>query len=227
MWFNGKTFRVKLDGGGSTLVESADKIDLANATLEVDILPGFAGTVGEVFNIAKAATFIETTGLTLVNLSSTATFSWSVIAVSGFEVLQLTVLEAKSSFELWTEDYGLTGTDAAATNDYDADGLSNLYEFGLGGDPTNSADRGISPTYGLVEDAGTWMNYIYPKQSDVNSGLNYYLELTDDLIYESWTNSGYSVVGTGTINSDFDAVTNRISADTKDEQFIRLIIEEQ
>ena len=94
----------------------------------------------------------------------------------------------------------------------------------VGENPPPPADRGISPTY---EQDTTGLTYVYPKLSDSNSGLDDYLELTDDLIYGTWTNQGYTVTGTGPIDSEFDAVTNQIPADTKDEQFVRLIIEEQ
>ncbi|RLA39242.1 MAG: hypothetical protein DRR06_19455 [Gammaproteobacteria bacterium] len=81
--------------------------------------------------------------------------------------------------------------------------------------------------YGAREDGGAnWFEYVYPKRSDANSGISYHLELTDDLIYTPWVNSGYSIEGTGTIDSEFDAVTNRISTEIEDEQFIRLVIEE-
>ncbi|RKX43664.1 MAG: hypothetical protein DRP64_07895 [Verrucomicrobia bacterium] len=140
-----------------------------------------------------------------------------------------TIVQADvSPFELWMlAEYGLSGDDAAATNDYDGDGFDNLYEYGLGGDPTNPSDIGIVPMYGAREDGGAnWFEYVYPKRSDANSGISYHLELTDDLIYTPWANSGYSIAGTGTIDSEFDAVTNRISTEIEDEQFIRLVIEE-
>jgi hypothetical protein len=170
--------------------------------------------------------------MSFTNLSDRATFDWQVVAkdnngVSG-QMLQLVVTSSKSPLDLWIEGYGLTGADAEAMADPDGDGFNNLYEFGLGGDPTDPLDQGIAPAYSLVEDTGTnWMTYVYPKQSDPYSGLAYHLELNNDLIYGTWTNDGYSVVGTGTINDDFDAVSNRVSTQTEGKQFIRLIIEEQ
>ena len=44
------------------------------------------------------------------------------------------------------ELYGLLGqANSGPYNDFDGDGLLNLYEYGLGGDPTNAADTGVSP----------------------------------------------------------------------------------
>ncbi len=230
-------FRVKLDANGSTPIEVTagngydGKIDLRRALFEVDTLPSFSGQVGDTYDIMRSDVeiLIDEAGyperdMIFSNLSATAEFSYSVVSSGGWEILRLTVLSATSKFERWTGDYGLSGADAAPDFDYDGDGLDNLYEYGLGGDPTNPADRGLSPTY---EQDATSLTYVYPKLSDSNSGLDYYLELTDDLIYTPWTNSGYTVTGTGIIDSEFDAVTNRIPADVKDEQFVRLIIEEQ
>jgi len=74
---------------------------------------------------------------------------------------------------------------------------------------------------------GDWMDYVYPKRSDPNSGISYTIEVNDNLIYGTWTNANYQSVGTGVIDADFISITNRIPTDVKDEQFIRLRIEEQ
>jgi len=55
------------------------------------------------------------------------------------------------------------------------------------------------------------MTYVYPKRSDPDSSLlSYYLETSTNLVSGDWTNEGYAVVGTGTIDSEFDAITNQI-----------------
>ncbi|MBT8045842.1 MAG: hypothetical protein KJN67_01630, partial [Pontiella sp.] len=59
-----------------------------------------------------------------------------------------------------------------------------------------------------------------------NSGLLYYLELSDNLVSNVWTNAGYTVVGSGPFTNGFEAVTNRIDTDDEDRQFIRLKIEQ-
>ncbi|RKX40657.1 MAG: hypothetical protein DRP64_12345, partial [Verrucomicrobia bacterium] len=232
----GSTLNLQLDENGTTLIEvvgtEADdwmNDALLNGTVTADTLAGFNASSGTVFDVLWSAALLETTSMTFTNLSDSATFDWQVVTkdnggVPG-QMLQLVVTSAKTPYDLWVEGYGLTGGDAATTNDYDVDGLNNLYEFGLGGDPTDPLDQGIAPTYRLTEDAGTdWLTYVYPQRS-AYSGLTYYLELTDDLVVGGWVNSGYEEQGTGTIDSDFDAVTNRVSTEIEDEQFIRLIIE--
>ncbi len=119
----------------------------------------------------------------------------------------------------WGVDLG------AETNDYDADGLNNLYEFGLGGDPTNGMDRGIFPTFG-IEDAGggsNAFNYVHPQLSDPDSGLIYHLLLNTNLVDGTWVNAGYSVSGTNVTGGTLDFVTNTINMAER-EKFIRLVI---
>ncbi len=117
----------------------------------------------------------------------------------------------------WGVDIG------ADTNDYDADGLNNLYEFGLGGDPTNVLDQGTSPTFGIADEGGAF-SYVHPQLADPDSGLSYSLELNTDLVDGTWTNDGYAVTGTNVTGDALDFVTN--VTDTADnEKFIRLIIQ--
>lgn len=128
--------------------------------------------------------------------------------------------------ESWTANYGLSGTNATAKADPDGDRLDNLGEYGLGGDPSNPADQGIPPSYALNEGGGSnWVTYVYPKRSNLNSGLTYYLQLSTNLVDGAWFNGGYSVIGIGVIDSEFDSVTNRIPTEPEHEKFVRLVIE--
>ena len=124
----------------------------------------------------------------------------------------------------WAAEWGGINI-GAETNDYDNDGLLNIYEYGLGGDPTNELDQGISPEFGTVDIGGTnWFGYIHPQLSDTNSGLAYSLELTTDLALGTWVNAGYVVSGTNVTSGEIDFVTN-VTDMVDDQKFIRLIIE--
>lgn len=126
-------------------------------------------------------------------------------------------------YDAWAE--GWDANLGAATDDYDGDGLNNLGEYGLGGDPTDGSDRGIAPGVGVETVDGTdWFGYVYPQRADLDSGLSYRLELCTNLVYGAWTNTGYAVLGTNITGGEFDYVTN-VTDMVSSEKFIRLIVE--
>jgi autotransporter-associated beta strand protein len=125
-----------------------------------------------------------------------------------------------------TDQYAVWATlcdlEGGRTDDDDGDGQLNVYEYGLGGDPTNSASLGILPVSAVVPGG---MQYIHVKLSDANSGVTYTVKVTDDLVAPAWTTNGVDEVGVGVLDAKFNIVTNQVSTAVKDAQFIRLIIE--
>lgn len=128
-------------------------------------------------------------------------------------------------YEKWYTLYGLEGSNTLYSADPDGDLYDNMYEWGLGGDPTNELDQGIASVYG---GEGSIFTYTFPSNS-LADDLNYYIETTENLVTGTWTNTGYDVTGTGihSENASFAAVTNELSTVVKDEQFIKLIIEQK
>ncbi|MCF7818548.1 MAG: hypothetical protein K9M54_11775, partial [Kiritimatiellales bacterium] len=128
-----------------------------------------------------------------------------------------------TGFAAWADGWGVNiGAEPA---DADHDGLSNLYEYGLGGDPTNPADRGLSPEFSLLEVGGSnWLAYIHPQLADPNRGLDYHLELNTNLLLGVWANGGYLVLGTNSPGGAFDYVTNATPT-VENHKYIRLIIQ--
>lgn len=132
------------------------------------------------------------------------------------------------SYTLWTIAEGLqSGVNDDPTDDPDGDGLDNLSEYGLGGAPTNPADRGITPVCSIALENGTnWFTYVYPERSAPSAGISYHLETKTDLMSPSgWIDGNYEVVGVGFSGGDFVYVTNRINTGTESTQFIKLMIE--
>ncbi len=121
-------------------------------------------------------------------------------------------------YQAWAIGWGVEI--GSETNDYDGDLLSNLVEYGLGGDPTNSLDMGEVPTFGK---SGGALAYVHAQRAD-DTNLVYYLKTSLDLVSGSWTNDGYSVVGTNVTGGTFNYVTNAIPT-LVDETFVRLMIE--
>ena len=103
----------------------------------------------------------------------------------------------------WITGFGLAPDDQDPDDDPDGDGVSNLYEYGLNGNPNDILDAGTSPTLAAVPGGGPHgVVYVHPQRSEANSGLVYYLELTDDLVQASWTNGGYIATGTNVTGGD-------------------------
>jgi len=200
-------------GTASVLVDGSLEVDLSAAT-----------------NLPDEIVLLENGGLDAIS----GTFdSINIIGSTFYEVdyaggdgNDLSLVKVYD-FDAWIDGYGLSGTNALPGANPDGDLLSNLYEFGLGGNPTNSADMGYASTIDTTEAGGTnWFVYVYARRISAQNGLTYYLEQRPDLVSSSWTNSGdYVEVGTGPLDPDFESVTNWISTEGKSEEFIRLIIE--
>jgi hypothetical protein len=114
----------------------------------------------------------------------------------------------------WEVDIG------SSTNDFDFDGLNNLYEYGLGGDPTNNLNWGTLPVFSK---SGSGFIYVHPMRSDDDS-LTYTVETTTNLVDGVWTNAGYTVTGNNETGGILDFVTNDIDT-VRNINFIRLQIE--
>lgn len=155
------------------------------------------------------------------------TNSWMVQVADGnggtdTATINIVVL---SAYTVWANQYSLT---QGSAGDDDGDGFKNLYEYAIGGNPTNASDHGFVPTFTLKSGGGSnWCEFVHAQRSDPNSGLLYSLQLTTNLVTSAWTNTGYTVVGTGPLTNGFLSVTNRIDTNLKSQQFIRLRISGQ
>ena len=199
------------DASGVSPILSADTKNVTlDGALDIDL--------SSMTNHPAEIMLIENNG---IGTLSGAFSSTSIVSSAGYELAvsgnDLVLTLTATPYEKWAAGYSLVG--GSSGND-DGDALNNLAEYGMGGDPTNAADIGILPTFGS---SGSVFECIYPRRSAPDSGLIYYLELTDDLVSGSWTNSGYTVVPeTGYINDDFEAVTNEIPTLGKTNEFIRV-----
>ncbi|HKL21377.1 MAG TPA: hypothetical protein VJ904_06195, partial [Tichowtungia sp.] len=125
---------------------------------------------------------------------------------------------ALQGYELWASIYGV----GDATNDDDGDGLNNLTEYGLGGNPTNALDQGTPP---FLSVSGSEILYVHPQRSDDDS-LVYTVETTTNLMSGIWTDQGVVIAaGTNVTGETLDFVTNEVDMDDP-EKFIRLKMEQ-
>ena len=127
--------------------------------------------------------------------------------------------EASPRYSLWAAGWGVVI--GSETNDYDSDGLNNLYEYGLDGNPTNGLiDPAVLP---ILLQTGSGLAYVHVQRND-DPALDYTIESTTDLVVPNWTNAVSSVTGTDVSGGVFDTVTNSVST-AEDQLFLRLLIE--
>lgn len=127
--------------------------------------------------------------------------------------LRIETIEATEIFWFadWADDYELSGDDALRSADPDEDGMDNLLEYALGGNPGTNDAATVQPTAEMDNDN---IIYVYQRRTDAATrGLDYGVILNDDLASGSWTNIGTSAeVNTGAGPSGFESVTNSIAA---------------
>jgi hypothetical protein len=126
-----------------------------------------------------------------------------------------------NTFADWAVPYALNAAVTNYQNDTDGDGLDNLTEYALGGNPTNGTfSAGNLPAFrqGGIE-------YVYRRRQDAAARqLSYSVELSRDLRSPAWGTNGIVETGSGVIDADFESVTNRITATTNKAGFVRLRI---
>jgi hypothetical protein len=107
-------------------------------------------------------------------------------------------------YQTWASSYGV----GAGTGDPDGDGVLNLAEYALGGNPTNASDRGIQP---VIVKVGSLVDYVYPVRTD-DLTLTYQVQTRQDIGNAgTWVNFGYTPVGTNVTGGTFNYVTNSIT----------------
>jgi hypothetical protein len=125
--------------------------------------------------------------------------------------------------ELYATWAGANGANVAdMLDDTDFDGMTELLEYALGGNPTTNDAAAILPT---SEAAGDWMYYIYNRRDDAaDRGLTYEVLSSTDLVFGPITNAT-AEVGASTAVGGFESVTNRVSTTTEGKQFMNLNVE--
>ncbi|MDF7823556.1 hypothetical protein P4B35_05985 [Pontiellaceae bacterium B12227] len=132
--------------------------------------------------------------------------------------------------ETWRVEYfGFAddAADGANSANPDGDSANNLWEYGLGGNPTNAADIGYVATAGTLDEDGTnFMEYVYARRIGSEAELDYNLEAASNLVSNDWNTAEYTELPmAGSLDAEFEAVTNRIDTTGKTNEFIRLKIE--
>jgi len=129
------------------------------------------------------------------------------------------------TYEAWVDTYGLAGADTNRTADVEPDGLDNLMEYALGGNPTNDDHAAVAPAIFMADDAGTnWFYQVNQERTD-DTTLTFTYGTETDLIVGSWDTNDVFFVGESVETNGFKTVTNRTEV-TGTAKFIRLNVED-
>lgn len=138
------------------------------------------------------------------------------------------------TYDLWADGNNLLGParnlDADIENGGIGDGMDNLLEYALGGDPNVDDAATILPVYQLLDAGGTnWIEYVYNRRTNyVALGLVYEVQSAPDLVFTAFTNgSPVELVGSGAPDGNgFEPVTNRVDTGSGNAYFLRLQVEQ-
>lgn len=154
-------------------------------------------------------------GQVLITLRNDSPAGDNTVVYSNIEIVKVT------DYDNWAQGYDLTGTDAAATNDIEPDGLDNLLEYALGGNPTNADAASVLPSFQSLE---SWFYHAHNERTD-DTSLTYTVQLNTNLVAGTWTTNGVERTGESGVENNFKSVTNR--TDIGDGEFMRLRIEQE
>jgi autotransporter-associated beta strand protein len=164
------TYRCQLDGNDADRLTVAGNLNLAGASLAVSTLnPPGAGP----FIIA---TFTGTRSGTFASVSPGYTVDYSTP-----NQVRLVVAPGQS-YAAWVAGFGLSGQAALEEEDPDFDGIDNLIEFVLGGNPATVPDTALLPTIDLVSNPGgpvppgQYLRFTYRRTADsayLNPGIQF------------------------------------------------------
>lgn len=131
-------------------------------------------------------------------------------------VLQTVLL----GYNAWADPYRLVN---GPLGDDDADGMNNLVEYALGGNPTSADAAAVLPFFQTLENH---FYYIHNERMD-DASLTYTVQLSTNLVSNVWKTNGVEFIGAVNFSNVWKTVTNRISLVGTRQQFVRLKVEEK
>ncbi len=152
----------------------------------------------------------------VANLTPSTTGNDFIFYIHGTEA-------STNTFDYWIDQYGLSAAQSEPSVDIEPDGLDNLLEYALGGNPTNDDAALVLPIF----QGSTVLEYIYRRREDfVERGLDYTVEVSTNLVSNVWNTNGVVVAGTSLPIDGFESVTNHVSSEDAPHKFIQLEITE-
>ncbi|QHI69121.1 hypothetical protein [Tichowtungia aerotolerans] len=131
-----------------------------------------------------------------------------------------------SALEAWAAGFDLYGDDALPGSDVEPDGLDNLMEYALGGDPTADDASSVKPaTFVATEGTTNWFYHVHNERTD-DPSLTFSIGTETDLVNAPvWNTNDVFNAGESAEVGGFKSVTNRTEM-TDSTKFIRLKVEQ-
>ncbi len=146
---NGK-LAIQLNGSSADQLAVTGTLSIASGTLEITA-PG-AGATQPVYIIAKYGTLSGAAFATVTGIPSGYTLNYAYNDGISSKNIALVGPVTNTPYSTWAgTTYSLTGDDALAGSDPDGDGVKNIVEFALNGNPTSGSNNGLTST--LIQDA--------------------------------------------------------------------------
>jgi hypothetical protein len=209
--------------------EVATFIDPVNPTNRINVTGGTGNQLIDVtgLDITVDSSSAETAFVSMCALTNDAATSYRLQTLTLNIIDQASQPPPAGTYEAWIIAYTneLSEAEQAKDADPEGDGLANLMEFAIGGDPTIDDAASVQPTGSLV---GSELEYLYNRRTNhAELGLSYYLELTPDL-FGTFTNdtAAYTVTGVSGASGEYETVTNSVATSSDAAKFIRLTVEE-
>ncbi len=177
------TYACDVSGSTSDLLAVTGNLDISAATLTV------SGTLtASTYTIASYTDTI--TGTTFATISPALTTGYAVKVDTTAKLVQL----VKSGYSSWAQLKGLTaGVNDGVLQDPDLDGISNLLEYILGGDPLASG-QSILPT---VDASGSNLVFTFIRLSSSQTDTTLTFQYGSDLV--GWTDVAIPATTAGSV----------------------------
>jgi hypothetical protein len=220
-----KTGEIKADNTKNTPDEMRYAGD--TATFDVSIFHDAAGIydITVLWGAATNSHSITNAGLLMSEVNEFIIKADNPTADMGFTVTVIDPPAAPpvdSGYGTWLDTYPAMGSLTNHTDDAEnggvGDGMNNLLEYALGGDPTVDDAADYLPT---SEEGGGWLYYIYNRQDPQDPALSYEVLAGTDLVNLPVTNATTDV-GTSGAFEGFVSQTNGVQTTSEDNQFMKL-----
>jgi hypothetical protein len=180
---------------------------------------------GSTWKLAGITTAVQTAGTSTFSIFGDA----NIFARIASYASQITAaIPDLSVYDDWLIDHGLYNAAALATADTDFDGMPQLLEFALGGDP-NTADSSLLPTQQIVDENGASYLEIYFTRPQGLTGISYAAQTTSDLGNWPSDSSGVNAPTLVTNGDGSETVRYRRSLPlgSAEKAFLRIVVSTQ